>query len=682
MLIHFTREDILAEYYTLQIRAQSADTSKDSTTWGLPDEAIARLGRGRVTSLAFSSDRKYLAVGTWIGIWWYDIATWSPIGLWETERGVISALDFSTNGKYLATGNLDATIKIWNLQREKCTARIKLPIQRYETGWIEIGISTVVFSANSQYIAVSRLGNGVICLWNAETGAQITEFSAPLNLTIGRSRGVERPLCFSPSGHYLAFASPSDTDGTSDFVSVWDVKIGKQIAAFKENTNLVHTLDFSPCGQFLAAGDASGTLREWDVSNKKLLRTSSEYDAKYWVIPSYSQSGKLLAATKCQSTIAVWDVDCGRKLNTFEHRGDIHAVRFSNGTHLAVAGPLDINVWTADKTHATSISEHSYYPDFVTFSPNGQTLVSTGSGEVACWDVAKKLNWQTISLSETTIHCIYFSPTGNINAMSNTGNTFNVWNVKTNKIIATFTGHEKQVNAAAFAPKGKRWAYGDIEGKLYVWDRSGKQLPLLGHTNSIETLAFHPNKKQLASGSRDSTVRLWNVVSGKEIAVFPLTQLDAELYLGDPHQKQRLMRIQHNRAERGETIYRSIEIRAIDFSPCGNIIAGGLSREIRLWDTATHDIRAAILLPRECERPYALAFSPCGRYLASGSWWAGTEKVSIRLWDLAACENIHTFWGHPTDIQDLAFSPDGALLASGSYDGTILLWDMEPFIGS
>ncbi|MCG9127038.1 hypothetical protein JT359_05485 [Candidatus Poribacteria bacterium] len=69
-----------------------------------------------------------------------------------------------------------------------------------------------------------------------------------------------------------------------------------------------------------------------------------------------------------------------------------------------------------------------------------------------------------------------------------------------------------------------------------------------------------------------------------------------------------------------------------------------------------------------------------GRYLASGSWWQGTQKVSIRLWDIHNGENIHTFWGHTTDVQDLAFSPDATLLASGSFDGTILLWDTTPYM--
>ena len=58
----------------------------------------------------------------------------------------------------------------------------------------------------------------------------------------------------------------------------------------------------------------------------------------------------------------------------------------------------------------------------------------------------------------------------------------------------------------------------------------------------------------------------------------------------------------------------------------------------------------------------------------------GIKQVAIRLWDVAIGEHLAAFWGHPTDIQTLAFSPDGELLASGSYDGTILLWDVKPYL--
>ncbi|MYF56944.1 hypothetical protein F4225_14625, partial [Candidatus Poribacteria bacterium] len=82
--------------------------------------------------------------------------------------------------------------------------------------------------------------------------------------------------------------------------------------------------------------------------------------------------------------------------------------------------------------------------------------------------------------------------------------------------------------------------------------------------------------------------------------------------------------------------------------------------------------------PEDSKRTLALAFSPCGNYLASGTWWEkGMQKMAIRLWDVATGENIHTFWGHNSDVQSLAFSPNGNMLASGSFDGTILVWDVD-----
>jgi len=255
--------------------------------------------------------------------------------------------------------------------------------------------------------------------------------------------------------------------------------------------------------------------------------------------------------------------------------------------------------------------------------------------------------------------------------------TIEFWHVASRTRIMTFT-EPQFVGPLAFSPTGECFVSTTTDGALYLWDvnRWEKRETLYKHTDHIRALAFHPNGKIFVTASMDGTVWAWDVARGSFVTSLSLAwPLSPDVYKGDEKAIERALKVvaSHSQNERAH------EIWGLTFSACGTLLAGGRANEIRLWDATTYETRMIIFPPRESRRPYALTFSPCSRYLVSGSWWGFKDKVSIRLWDVATGENVYTFWGHSSDVQDLAFSPDGDLLASAGYDGAILLWDMEPY---
>ena len=667
------------------------------TTWALPEGAIVRLGKGLQSyqnnnDIALSPDGASFVVGTRVGLWWYDVSSMSLIALWETERGMISVVDFSPDGKRIATANWDGVIKMLDIQSGECVAQMKRSEERniYEhvafspdSKWIatanQVGTIEVLDVQNSVCIAqmdqgpdekqsnyISRLGfspdgrhvaatvEGQTYLWNPRTGVPIAEFA-----------GIK--FAFSPDSRLLACENPYTIPHTTppraaSNISVWDIATGERIAHFTGHSNILRTITFSPCGQFLASSDRNSKLHVWDLTKGGLKEIYADYERSR-VEPFYLPEGTLLATVFTQNTTEVWNVQQRQKLWTYERQPEsIGDQWFSKCPELPIAHLQSNGLKTTDEKHTfPTLHESLCYLYPVVFSPNGETLASRRDRKgLVLWDIERKQARDILIHDKlfTAFDALNFLPCGDILAISRYPRDRNVfvfkgWSIgeKGEVVIAEFTS-SVELGRHVFAFSGYQVAFGGKAGILYLWDLEHNQKPksLTGHTEHIWSLAFSPDGKRLASGSNDGTARLWDVQSGEQIGTFPLDE--------------------------------PCTLMAIAFSPCGNVIATGMFGELRLWCAKT--LATLFVIPQpQTQKPYALTFSPCGKYLASGTWWQkGMEKVAIHLWEVATGENIHTFWGHTTDLQSLAFSPNSTLLASGSFDGTILLWDVKPFIGS
>ena len=665
----------------------------EGTTWALPEGAIARLGKSNIRGVKLSPNGTYFAVATGIGLWWYEMSSKPPIALWETERGLISAVDFSQNGEWIAVANYDGIIKVLDAQSGECLAQMKrteehniywhiafspdskwiatanfsgivevldvhhgvcvAQMDRGEREVISADIYGLEFSPNGQYVTATADNLGTegtqTYIWCPETGELIFKFTG-----IG--------FVFSQDSRLLAAATPNesinDADWVAQCVSVWDIAKGKRIAHFTGHNDWIDTITFSPCGEFLASSSRDESVRVWNIA-KGVQKEVYENFGTPRTVPFYSTDGELFVIVNDQDTIEIWNVERNEKIQIPElHPKSIDAIWFREFPQLAFAD-IHTNTTPNKKTQIgnihtfSTLREPDCFPDPVLFLPDGETLAIRGHRTgIVLWDVEGQQVRETL-LKDKRITSFTVLPSGNMLAAHSQDNNVKVWDAgKPDAPIAEFTETDqvRLIWNIAFAPTGDQLAVGSREGTIYLWNfiRKERLKPLIGHTEHIWSVCFSPDGKRLVSGSSDRIARLWDVESSEEIATLPL---------GKP-----------------------CTLMEIAFSPCGNLIAGGLFEELRLWNAETLTTLFEIPQPQR-QNPYALAFSPCGKYLASGTWWEkGMEKMAIRLWEVASGENIATLWGHPTDIQSLAFSPDSTLLASGSFECTTLLWDLTPYL--
>ena len=672
--------------------------TQDYSTLNLPDGAIARLGKGGVSSehraLAFSPDGSRLAVISSLGVWLYELETFDALALLTEHAEAVDGMAFSPDSTKLAVASspdrikLDSashlrtgTIKFWHPETGQNLATFQ-----QEKG----GFGTVAFSPGGTKLVGT--GFGGIRLWNVETGRQLNTL---------RDKEVD-DVAFSPDGRILAGTSVSVVNQMQvGVVKLWDVETGRilntltatqyaKLGKPKERVRRVNSVAFSPDGKILASGSASdGTVKLWEVATGKNINTFTEIpgDGDAMSVAFSPDSTKL--AVGSAEGITLLEVLTGQQIYTRRHVNGlpemaVFSVAFSpDGRMLASASWAGVKLWDVSTgENITTLTGHTRMVGSIAFAPDGRTLASSALDGAEVWDAMTGGYLDTLAGHPNLVSTIAYSPDGAILATGSydgiTDYPVKLWAVSTGKNITTLRGPMNIVTDVAYSPDGKHLASASSDNTIRLWDVStGHQLATLeGHKQAVSSIAISPDGTKLASGSEDTTIRLWEISTGRALYTIgvensnPGVEIVGTEILPEPTDGD-VNGTRTDDAVEIEPQPTMSRVESVAFAPDGLILAAVDWDSVKLWEVATG--RYITTLTDETHSSgFSAAFSPDGTKLASGSW-----DDTVQLWDVSTRKHIATFPGHTGYVNVVVFSPDSTKLASGSFDGTVLLWDVS-----
>lgn len=297
-----------------------------------PKEAISMGAHSdEVTSAAFSPNCEHLVSGSidrTIKLW--ETASGKEIASWDNELFEYSkpypvySVTFSSSGRSVISGGDDYAVKIWDIQKGSLSRILK---EHYCATAVDITRDgRFVVSGGSDCMNMDC----VIKLWDVQSGNELKQLK-------GHSNAVTA-IAFSPGSRWIV------SGGTDATLRLWEVSSGKMIRSNKAGS-VVNAVSFSPDEKFVAAGNNSSEIRIWETeTGNDVIKIAANGRSIRSIC--FSADGKYLVSGDWNGSIKIWETSTGKEVAHHQQKTPIIACQFS---------PDGKRVWAADNSPKPNI---------------------------------------------------------------------------------------------------------------------------------------------------------------------------------------------------------------------------------------------------------------------------------------------------------------------------------------